>query len=246
MSCEQKFKVQSYEVQPDGCIKISALMKFFQKLAGDDLEGTSLMYENLASFNMAFVLTKVDLKIYSDIKLYDSIIVTTHARPLRGATFLRDFIVRKNNQICAYASTSWVMFDLKQRTILRPSAIESIGTIPTSSDDIIELPSVRRKVDLTSLFRTDVRKVRYSHLDMNNHLNNTYYADFIFDCVSQAKHVTDKGLYFHIEYKNEGRIGDSIEMFTSGDLSNGEADIVAINKSTDKVCFNAYVCYDDE
>lgn len=244
MSCEQKFKVQSYEVQPDGCIKISALMKFFQKLAGDDLDGTNLMYENLASYNMAFVLTKVDLKIYSDIKLYDSIVVTTHARPLRGATFIRDFIVKKNNQISAYASTAWVMFDLNERTILRPNAIESLGTVPTSLDDMIELPCIRRKIDQNSLSRTDVRKVRYSLLDMNNHLNNTYYADFIFDCISKEQHKSDEGLFFHIDFKTEGRLDDTIEMYTSGDLSCGDVDIVATNKNTGKICFNAYVSYD--
>lgn len=244
MSCEQKFKIQSYEVQPDGCVKISALMKFFQKLAGDDLDGTKLTYENLASYNMAFVITKVDIKIFSDMKLYDNVIVTTHARPLRGATFIRDFIVRKNGEICAYASTCWVMFDLTQRTILRPSAIESLGTVPTCDDDLIELPSVRRKIDINSLSRTDVRKVKYSLLDMNNHLNNTYYADFIFDCIPYETHKSDAGMFIHIEYKTEGRLGDEIEMFMTSDASNGEFDIVANNSANGKICFNAYVSFD--
>ena len=59
MSIEFTAKVESYDVQPNGNIKISSLLKILQKAAGDDVNRTSLDYFTLAGHNIAFVLTKM-------------------------------------------------------------------------------------------------------------------------------------------------------------------------------------------
>ncbi len=245
MSIKITARVESYDVQPNGNIKISSLLKILQKAAGDDANSTALNYDSLAALNMAFVLTKMTVKILKDIKLYDELIIISHPRKTRGASFPRDFIVKVDNTVVAVARSMWVLLDLEKRTILRPSAVGSLGSLAISDDDEFDLPDERRVFDSNSLLRTDVLSVKYSSLDMNNHLNNTFYADFVFDCIAinNSGSVSDKGLYLQINYKNEARLGDEIEIYSLYNPDDNSYDFSANNVSNDKVCFTAYVRY---
>jgi len=244
MNTEIKARIESYEVQPNGNVKISSLMKLLQKIAGDDLDNKNLSYMALRDHNIAFVLTKVTLQMYEDIKLYDNITIRTYPRKLRGATFLRDFIIiGADGKKAAYATSSWVLIDLEKRSILRPSALDEIGEIPTSDAELSTLPDVRRKVDSTSLPKTNVRTVRYSQLDMNEHLNNTYYADFIFDIIPPELHPSDANMFFEINYKTEARLGEELYMYISMPISR-EIDFFAQKDGSDKPCFSAYINFD--
>lgn len=245
MSIKINMRVESYDVQPNGNIKTSSLLKMLQKAAGDDVNSTPLNYFTLAQHNIAFVLTKMSVKIIDEIKVYDELCIISHPRKNRGASFPRDFIIKRNDETVAIASSMWVLLDLEKRTILRPSAIDSIGSLATCDDDSFHLPDVRRIVDVNSLSRTNVLSVEYSSLDMNNHLNNTFYADYVFNSLHAFYNpdFTEKGMYLQINYKNEARFGDEIEMRTGAVAGENSFDISAHNLTSDKVCFTAYVSY---
>ena len=53
----------------------------------------------------------------------------------------------------------WVLLDIEKRCILRPSAINDLGEIPTSEDDMFDIEDVRRIVEPTSLSETNVRNI---------------------------------------------------------------------------------------
>ena len=244
MSITLNMRVESFDVQPNGNIKISSLLKMLQKAAGDDVNSTPLNYFSLAEKNIAFVLTKMTVKMLDDIKLYDELKIVSHPRKVRGATFPRDFIIYIGSKQVALARSLWVLLDLEKRTILRPSAIDDIGSLPPSDEDIFEIGDVRRVVDQNSLHRTNVLQVSYSHLDMNNHLNNTFYSDFVFDCISPERHISDKGLYLQINYNAEARMSDELHIF-SVENDDGSFDFSADNITGGKSCFTAYVSFDE-
>lgn len=245
MSITINMRVESYDVQPNGNIKISSLLKMLQKAAGDDVNKTSLNYFSLADNGIAFVLTKMTVKLYSDIKLYDELVIVSHPRKIRGASFPRDFIIYVGEKVVAVARSMWVLLDLNNRTILRPTALEDPEALVPSEDNLFEIEDIRRVFDDNSLSRTNVCRVDYSMLDMNNHLNNTYYSDFIFNCIPADMHISDKNMYLQINYKAEARLDDILEVKydSCGDSS---FDFSAINKTTDKTCFTAYISFDED
>lgn len=244
MSYTVKMRVESYDVQPNRNIKISSLLKYLQKAAGDDADRSPLSYNALANIGVAFVLTKMNLKIISDIKLYDEITIITHARKTHGASFPRDSIVYVGNRVVAYASSIWVLLDLNKRSIVRPTSIEkSLGTLIFSDEDQFEISDIRRIVDVSTLLRTSVHTVKYSQLDMNKHLNNTFYSDIIFDCFDENNlHSSDAGLYMQINYKSEARFNDVLSIHWDN-LESESFDFIALNEKDSKVCFSAYLEY---
>jgi len=242
MSITINMRVESYDVQPNGNIKLSSLLKMLQKAAGDDVNRTDLNYFNLADNKIAFVLTKMCVKILSDIKVYDELSIISHPRKTRGASFPRDFVVKCGDNTVAVARSIWVLLDLEKRTILRPSALNSIGSLPTNDvDDLFEIADVRRNFDTSHPSRTNVHSVEYSQLDMNNHLNNTFYSDFVFNLIENNRD-SDAGLYMQINYKAEARLGDVLSICYIQN-NDGSYDFQADNLTNSKNCFTAYISF---
>ena len=125
-----EYRIESYDVQPNGYVKLSSLMRILQELAGNDLDGSNLTYMNLYHHNCAFVITKFTLQLLDNIKMYDRIVVETYPRPVRGISFQRDFIIFRDGVRVGLSSTVWCLIDLQKRSILRPDALDGIGTFP--------------------------------------------------------------------------------------------------------------------
>lgn len=235
-----EYRIESYDVQPNGYVKLSSLMRILQELAGNDLDGSNLTYMNLYHHNCAFVITKFTLQLLDNIKMYDRIVVETYPRPVRGISFQRDFIIFRDGVRVGLSSTVWCLIDLQKRSILCPDALDGIGTFPTTTENPFSLPFVRRKIDKNSLSRTNVRETYYSELDMNGHLNNTFYADIVFDSLPDADKIQMKDLFFEINFKNESRLGEKLIINTT-DPECDEIDILAVKESDEQPCFSAYL-----
>lgn len=238
-----KSKIESYHVQPNGIMKLSSLLKLFQKSACLDLAHFNISDYDMRSNNMAFVLVKYSVHIIKEMNLDEEIVIKTYPRKVRGAAFIRDFIAEINGEICAKASSTWALLDLNERKLLRPDAIDKLGIIETSEENPVIFPQVRRNFNFQSPARTNVRKVRYSQLDMNNHLNNTYYSDFIFDEMHDLDVNSGKNMYIEINYKSEAILGDSLHISFS-DVANNEFYVKALKNDTSDICFTAYVNFD--
>lgn len=239
MATTIKTRVESYDVQPNGIIRPSALFKLFQKIAGDDLDKTGMTYDILRSHGIVFVLTKNTVKFYDEIKRYDEISVTTYPRETRGVSFIRDYDVRIGDKVVAYASSAWVLLDINNRRLLRPNALDPIGTIPTCTDNLIEIEDKRIKFKSDDLDETDVRKVYYSQIDTNGHMNNTFYADIVFDYLPDELRTTLSGKLFSIYYTTEIMQGQTFDIYTKP--TSNEFIVLAKKSDTQKDIFSAII-----
>ena len=236
-----KAKIQSYEVQPNGNMRISTLFRLFQKIAGDDLDKTGLTYDFLRDKGIIFVITKMSIKFYSNIKTSDHIEIITRPRGCRGASFIRDFDVKIDGKRVAYASSSWALINTQTRSLLRPTSLDEFGGVPCDSDDIIVLDDSRIKLDASLLQRTDVRKVYYSQIDKNNHMNNTFYPDIVYDYIPDVFKDTYAGLFFNVCYSTEIVCGEEFEVYTR--YVDGKFELLAKNPNTDKNVFSSTAEY---
>ena len=102
MSKQMKTRIESYEVAPDGNLKVSALFRIFQKIAGDDLDSAGLTYDALRDMGIVFVLTKMSVEFMENIRVYDEITVITRPRGCKGAVYIRDYDVYMGDTREAY------------------------------------------------------------------------------------------------------------------------------------------------
>lgn len=239
MSTTITTRIESYDVQPNNIVRPSTLFRLFQKAACDDLDNTGITYDVLLEHGFVFVITKNTVKFFDDIKKYDTVKIVTRPRGCRGVSFIRDFDVFVDDRRVAYASSCWVLMDINNRRLLRPSAIDVIGSIPTDLDEMLEIEDKRIKFDANSLSRTDVRTVYYSHIDTNGHMNNTFYPDIVYDYLPCEHKQTYKNKLVSVYYITEAMQGEKIEIYT--DISDNEFKVLAKNIETGKDIFTAIV-----
>lgn len=232
-----KAKIQSYEVQENGNMRISTLFRLFQKAAGDDSDRYGLTYNYMRDNGIVFVITKMSVKFFSNIKTYDHIEIITRPRGCHGVSFIRDFDVRIDGVRVAYASSTWALININSRRLLRPNALDKIGSIPSDTEDMIDFDQARIKLDENSLSRTDVRKVYYSHIDKNGHMNNTFYPDIVFDYIPDNFKNDFTGLSFSVCYTTELTCGETFEVFSN--LNGNRFELLAKNLMTEKNVFAA-------
>ena len=214
MSKTIESRIENYEVQPNGNVRLSTLFRLFQKSAEEDLDNLGMTYDILRASGIVFILTKITLKIYKDIKVHDVISVTTRPRTCKGVSFIRDFDVFCASERAAYATSAWVLLDINERKLLRTSALEKLGTIPLDDSNFVDIQEKRIRLIPDSLLRTDVREVYYSQLDRNLHMNNTFYPDIVYDYMPDDFKKSDAGKLITVNYINEVMCGEKFDIFT--------------------------------
>jgi acyl-ACP thioesterase len=237
MSIKFNAKIESYDVQPNACARISSLFRLFQKAACDDCDSTGLTYDVLRNNNIAFVLTKMTLEIYENIEMYDTLVVEAKPRGCRGASFLRDYELKKDGKTLARCCSEWVIINFEKRRILRPSVLDELGGVPVDTTDMFEIKSPDMNFTEENMSYADTRTVYYSQIDRNNHMNNTFYPDIVFDYIPAPYKESLKNLKLTIRYASEISCGDEYDIFTNEE--NNTFSLVAKNKNTNKIIFTA-------
>jgi len=235
---ESKITICSYDVLPDGSVKPSALQRYFQQIALEDIADRGATYQNMRSHSMVFVITKLRMDFYKRISSGDQLILRTYPYKVEGVTFFRAFELWNGEELVCNADSRWVLINYQKRTILRPSDLpyEIKESAPVSTFGMIP-----RRISQTGIDQTATRKVLLTELDENKHLNNCCYSDYILDhapidvCEAPVKALC-------ILFDHEAYLGDEVEMRYQKTSEGFTA--VAWNKTLEKPCFQAIFSLD--
>ena len=239
MSTTLKTRIESYDVTPNGLMRQSTIFRLCQKVAGDDLDKFGGSFEALVSHGLTFVITKMEITYFADIKTYDEIEIVTRPRGVKGPSFIRDYDILKNGERVAYASSYWVLIDFEKRRFCRPSAISAVCEIVPDMDNLYEMEMRKLHPDINEMVKSDERKVYYSSIDRNNHMNNTFYPDILFDYLPESYLDTLSGKTITVQYNSEILCGEHFSVYTKEE--NGEFILSARCEKEDRDIFSAMI-----
>jgi len=196
-------------------LKLSGMLRYMQQTSSEQLESIGLSPEKLYHENFVFLLSKTNIRVSRPPMCTEKLRVGTAAVPVRGARFLREFTIDSiGGERLVSCLSLWVLTDTVSHKILRPPAFPYPLPIeaPSLEGIIGDLPIIKEKELSPGMPRSRIEiPVRYSHLDINAHVNNSYYADFVCDAVPHkvisGRRVEDLALSFALE----ARHGDMIE-----------------------------------
>ena len=219
--------IASFDVDRNGNAKVSALMRYFQQIARENIDQFGMTYDFLRQNNIVFVLTKYKIKIHDKILSDCEYIFKTAPCAIHGISFIRDFLIEdKNRKIVAEASSTWIIIDYINRSILRPNKLPK--EIPPCDKLVDFIPErIRTNVlegDLCQNKMTDYQtKVSYTLLDQNNHLNKLLSRHeavrFKFPMSGAINYIhCRKAFYSLLRPGNSGYILESIRLFRFFDL----------------------------
>ena len=179
---QEEFLLRTCDCDFTGMWRPSAIMETMQELAGTHSELLGCGRNTLIQRNIVWVLTRCEIHMEKYPRAGDRITAETFPTANRRWFFPRYFFFRdEEGRVLGYAATLWALMDIESRHMLPPGDVARILPdnadlpVPIGLPATVELVQGEEKV----LFRKPV----YFDLDVNQHVNNTRYADWACDAL---------------------------------------------------------------
>ncbi len=234
---EKQFHIEANHVDCFGQLKPSAILYFVQETAGAHCQILDLSWEKLLEKHLFWAIIRHRVQITRLPQQGETITVETWPMPTTRTAFPRSVIARDEKGRELFRSISlWVLMDPETRAMILPGKSG------------ISVPGILRGNELTApgglipgqLSDSLLRNVRFTDLDLNGHMNNGRYLDWIADLLPSAFHRQHQPREFTLYYHAEAREGDLLAMQWS--LSDSGSLRVDVTRQDQRI-FSALVEY---
>lgn len=211
MKWSRDYSVNINDVDTNGIVSASALLRFLQDAANRSMEDDTPSFDELYDRGLTFVLCRLRLSSYAPIHAHESISVETWACESKGVQFERCFRVLRDGVIVAEAVSVWALIGVEDRHIHRVSELGDCYRTDAMLE--LDLPSRIRVPDDVQLSLKGERAVEYADIDMNGHMNNTRYPDIF--CGFLGVSMTGmRVISLAISFADEARLGDTVKYYS--------------------------------
>jgi Acyl-ACP thioesterase len=208
-----KYSIGLSDVDFTGTLKISALFKYFQELASAHADALGFGLDVVsANHNVTWVLVKIKVDIASLPKWNDEIEIETWPLKPKRFEFMRDYIVRDSEgNIIISAISDWVIMDITSRELRKSELIEfDMPDFKASRAIDQKLVKLRPFSEPEIAYK---KTIRYSDIDINEHLTNSRYVDYIMDCFPCESHKAYRVKSIQVNFVNEALPGETINLY---------------------------------
>jgi len=208
---QDDYKVHSYEADFKGNATMQILCQFMQESAWNHAEHLQVGFSHLIKKNLIWVLSRQAVKILSYPKWGDKIKIHTWPSGKDRVLCYRDFkIFDAKDNVIGLASTTWFVIDLQSR---RPQRADSYITLNVEKDVERVFPDFPPKLEpLESANKSGTAQVSYSDLDVNDHLNNVKYIEYIMDSLPFDFVKSHELKELEINYLNEAQHNNIVKV----------------------------------
>ena len=179
---QEEFVLKTCDCDFMGVWRPSAIMQTMQELAGIHSELLGCGRNALLKNNTVWVLNRCEIHIDRYPQMGERVVAETFPTVNRRWFFPRYYFFRdEQGDTLGYAATLWALLDLENRRMLPPGDVARV--LPDNSD--LPLPmGLPATVDTVAGEENISRRVpTYFDLDVNQHVNNTRYADWACDAL---------------------------------------------------------------
>ena len=206
----QQFHIDPVAVDCFGRLKPSMLLLYAQEVAGHHSDLLSFTYDALASRGLFWAVIRNRVQITRLPREHEDITIETWPMPTTRTAYPRSTVAydAQGNELFRSVSL-WVLMDRENRTMVLPgkSGVDLDGTLRG-----LELPAPRSLAP-HPMDNCRNRCVCFTDLDINGHMNNTRYLDWLMDLLPSDFHRSHPVKDFTLCYMNEAREGQSLELF---------------------------------
>lgn len=224
-------EIQYGDVDYMGNYKISHLFQNLTDLATQDAIKLGLWSIDLMN-QYGWIVAKQSMKLDEPIGLGDTIEISTYADKGTFVTFPRYYLIKKNEKIIGKISSIWTLLDLQKRSIVAPKRVGL--NVPLTKNEVqLDLPkNIHEDIELKHVCQ---RKVLYSDVDTNKHMNNTRYLEWAFDLLDidifEKQYVKELSINYKKEIKPQALVDlylghDQNRYIIKGKVSNDDAFII--------------------
>jgi len=213
MIYKAKRPVTFNDIDATGNIKLSSVLKYMAEASWENAENLGSGFDFVLKHGLTFIIQRIGIRIFKTPKLGDELTIRTWPAQMTRSAFKRngDITDAGGNKLIEWESL-WVLIDINERRIKRPSALPF--EFPTYGQQGVEIEA--NKIILPAKI-TQIGEfshtVKFSELDMNAHMNNTIYGDLIMNILSTYDAPpTSNWSEIQFSYTNEAKLADNLTL----------------------------------
>ena len=234
-SLNTRFQVRYSETNLYNRLKLSNLFLYMQDVAAKHAAQYHFGFDDLAVYDVFWVLSRVWIKINRLPETDDTINVITWPRGTYKLFALRDFKIYDDNSTeIGYATTSWLIVNKDSFRPQKPVLLDGL----VYPDIEPALPENAPKVNISDdNVHSYHHTARFSDLDVNNHVNNSRYVDWLLDALTNNENDF-KECEFMINFNSQISQGDMLDIYRH---QNSDSEFYLEGKSENRSVVTAYL-----
>lgn len=183
---------------------------------------------------VGFILSRIAFDVFRPARPFEKIRVETFTSAAHGLTYPRGFEVFSGGELLARCHSLWALVRIEDGSLVRcedfPLTFGDEPPLATTTPIRFRAP---RELAFTPVGE---RRIVYSDLDYNGHMNNTKYPDMVCDFLPNPGKTRVIGM--SLAYHREAAFADTVTV----ERAEGEAGVYYFRtKKEDAVCLEAMV-----
>ena len=241
---QKEYEITDAAVDCFGRLKPSMLLFFCQDVAGHHCRLLGADFDTLAQKNLIWAIIRQKVQITRLPRSGQRIRVETWPMPTTRTYYPRSTVAYDEEGKELFRSIGmWVLMDATSRAMILPgkSGVSVQGMLTGSE---LTVPGSLAPHEME---HQTCRRVCYTDLDRNAHMNNTKYLEWLADLLPSSFHQTNTAQEFTVCYHAEAREGDQLHM--SWQVTDGVLQVESWRKSEEDSfhrVFAAQVRYEQE
>lgn len=191
-------------------IKPSAVLDLFQDAAGQHANELGVGFQEMIKRSYLWVLTRIKFKVISQPKSYQKVVVKTWPLEPNRLSYRREYCIEdENGQQLVAGSSEWVVMHSEKRRLV--SAQDLYPFTDGFYTEMMCEEKLGKIHDFEPIGEPYIVNAGFSELDVNNHVNNTKYANYVLDAINPEK--ADELKEFQIDYRKEVLQGTQLGIY---------------------------------
>lgn len=202
-------KLDFNDVDYAGNYKLTALFSTLAMLATKNAIEIGMWNEDMRT-QYGWVVAKQTMKLEEPIRVDDVIEISTCVDKGSFVAFPRNYYIKKEERLVGTISAIWTLIDIEKRNIVAPKRVGLI--VPDIKCEMpLDTPkTVKEDIELELICQ---RKVMYSDLDVNQHMNNARYLEWACDLIDLDLYKDHYIKEVSINYKKEIKPAAYVNLF---------------------------------
>lgn len=207
---EKEYYLRASDFDKYNRIKPSAVLELFQDAAGQHALELGVGFDAMIERSYLWAITRIKFKIISGPKSYQKVIIKTWPLAPNRLSYRREYCIENElGEKLIVGSSEWVVMHSEKRCL-----IADPNVYPFTDGFHTELMFEDKLSKIHDFEATDTPRIvnaGFSELDVNNHVNNTKYANFVIDAIVPTEN--DILETFQIDYRKEVLEGTSLQIY---------------------------------
>jgi len=207
---EETFNIATYHIDPFGKLKLSALYELLQDAASRDAARKGFGYDDMIKQKKFWVLLRVLVKFNRMPEWTEEVTFRTWPKDTNGIQAFRDFeLLSSSGEKLIYGTSAWTQIHTETRRPLRVDRDEDLERI----SDLHAISERPQKVVIPDdLIWSDSIEVKYSQIDVNWHVNNSRYLEWVMNELPVEYLKNHMVTEMEVNFLSEGKLHDNVRV----------------------------------